>query len=289
MFKDYKKLLKNLRQMQDELWRDSMTNFPGPAFPSGMNEWQQKTLDNVNHLMEQAVESSLHLQREWLNQWVGRATRGDLKPKTFAELSEDARRSAQHWLQDQNRLWDQWLDVIRESGGQGKSPDFSEWEKSMQESMQSQMSLFNRWSEMTDFNKLSGKEFEKLFNQINKSMEKSIETQQRLWSLWFDPQAGAGKPEGKVAEEPQPKKQAAPAKPAAGAVAKPAQAEDDLTQIRGIGPGLAKKLKENGVTTLKQIASWTAADIARMEESVIRFSGRIKREQWVKQAKALIS
>ena len=72
-------------------------------------------------------------------------------------------------------------------------------------------------------------------------------------------------------------------------MAKPAQAEDDLTQIRGIGPGLAKKLKENGVTTLKQIASWTAADIARMEESVIRFSGRIKREQWVKQAKALIS
>ena len=303
MFKDYKQLLKDLRQMQDQLWRDSMASFPGSAVPTGMNDWQQRTLDNVNNLVEQAVENSLKLQREWLNQWVGRATGGDLTPKTFAGLSDDARRSAQHWLNDQNRLWDQWLNVIKTSGSQGKFPDFSEWEKAVQESMQSQMSLFNQWSEMTDFKKLSGKEFEKLFNQINKAMEKSIETQQRLWNLWLDQMAGAGQSLGE-AGEPQPKtqervtpaKQTKTAATAAKAAAepaktapKPAQAEDDLTQIRGIGPGLEKKLKENGVSTLKQIAAWTAADIARMEESVIRFSGRIEREQWVKQAKALIS
>ncbi|MGB5464848.1 MAG: hypothetical protein WBM84_02065, partial [Sedimenticolaceae bacterium] len=106
--------------MQDQLWRDSMASFPGSAFPSGMNDWQQKTLDNVNDLVGQAVENSLNLQREWLDQWVGRAAGRNLKPKIFAGLSEDARRSAQHWLHDQNRLWDQWLNVIKASGNQGK-------------------------------------------------------------------------------------------------------------------------------------------------------------------------
>jgi predicted flap endonuclease-1-like 5' DNA nuclease len=296
MFKDYKEVFKNLRHMQDQLWRDSMASFPGSAFPSGMNDWQQKTLDNVNDLVGQAIENSLNLQREWLNQWAGRAAGKNLKPKTFAELSEDARRSAQHWLHDQNRLWDQWLNVIKASGSKGKLPDFSGWEKAVQESMQGQMSLLNQWSEMTDFKKLSGKEVEKLSNQISKAMEKSIETQQRLWSLWFDQMAGAGKSGGKAAE-PRPKKQkpvtaAKPAKAAAESAKtapKSAQAEDDLKQIRGIGPGLEKKLKENGISTLKQIAAWKAADIARMEETVIRFAGRIEREQWVKQAKALIS
>ena len=146
-----------------------------------------------------------------------------------------------------------------------------------------------------DFKKLSGKEVEKLSNQISKAMEKSIETQQRLWGLWFDQLAGAGKSEGKAAE-PQPKteKSVTAAKPAKAAARpaktapKSAKAEDDLKQIRGIGPGLEKKLKENGVSTLKQIAAWKAADIARMEESVIRFSGRIKRDKWVEQAKKLI-
>ncbi len=303
MFRDYKEVFKNLRQMQDQLWRDSMASFPGSAFPSGMNDWQQKTLDNVNDLVGQAVENSLNLQREWLDQWVGRAAGRNLKPKIFAGLSEDARRSAQHWLHDQNRLWDQWLNVIKASGNQGKMPDFSEWEKAVQESMQGQMSLFNQWSEMTDFKKLSGRELEKLSNQISKAMEKSIETQQRLWSLWFDQMAGAGTSEIKAAE-PQPiKEQPVTAAKPSKTVAKPpkaaakstktapksAKAEDDLKQIRGIGPGLEKKLKENGISTLKQIAAWKAADIARMEETVIRFAGRIEREQWVKQAKALIS
>ncbi len=303
MFKDYKEVLKKLRKTQDQLWRDSMASFPGSAFPSGMKDWQQKTLDNVNDLMGQAVENSLNLQREWLNQWAERAAGKKLKPKTFAELSEDARRSGQHWLHDQNRLWDQWLNVIKVTGSQGKLPDFSEWEKAVQESMQGQMSLFKQWSEMTDFNKLSGKEVEKLSNQISKAMEKSIETQQRLWGHWFDKLGGAGKSAGKAAE-PKPKKQkpvtaAKPTTPAARSTktaAKPAKtapksakAEDDLKKIRGIGPGLEKKLKENGISTLKQIAAWKAADIARMEETVIRFAGRIEREQWVKQAKALTS
>ena len=83
MFKNYKGIFKDLRDMQDRMWREGS---PGFVFPSDMNAWQQQTLANVNKLLEQAVIQSLDLQREWLDQWSERAGDRNLKPKTFAEL-----------------------------------------------------------------------------------------------------------------------------------------------------------------------------------------------------------
>lgn len=67
-----------------------------------------------------------------------------------------------------------------------------------------------------------------------------------------------------------------------------AGAYDDLTAIRGIGPAIEKKLIARGIQTYAQIAALTDKEIAKLEESVIKFSGRIKREDWVGQAKKLI-
>lgn len=87
---------------------------------------------------------------------------------------------------------------------------------------------------------------------------------------------------------------AASEKPAKAAKAKPAKAAkadapagaDDLKKLSGVGPALEKKLHENGVTTFAQIAAWTDADIAEMDEK-LSFKGRIEREGWVAQAKDL--
>jgi predicted flap endonuclease-1-like 5' DNA nuclease len=67
------------------------------------------------------------------------------------------------------------------------------------------------------------------------------------------------------------------------------QAEEDLKQISGIGPGLEKKLKDGGISTLRQLAELSDQDIAHLEENIIRFSGRVKRDGWVEQARKLIS
>ena len=64
------------------------------------------------------------------------------------------------------------------------------------------------------------------------------------------------------------------------------KSEDDLTQIKGIGPKAAAKLTGEGVTAFAQIASWTQADIERFD-ALIDGGGRIKRDEWVKQAQAL--
>ncbi|ASM72304.1 MULTISPECIES: 50S ribosomal protein L21 [Roseobacteraceae] len=81
---------------------------------------------------------------------------------------------------------------------------------------------------------------------------------------------------GEAAPEKAPKAKASKAKASSDA--------DDLKQLSGVGPALEKKLNEAGVTTFAQIAAWTEADVADMDEK-LSFKGRIEREGWIEQAK----
>ena len=63
---------------------------------------------------------------------------------------------------------------------------------------------------------------------------------------------------------------------------------DDLKVIKGIGPVFERELNEKGIYYYRQIGAWKAADIKMIEsEALSRFPGRIKRDEWVKQGKAL--
>jgi poly(hydroxyalkanoate) granule-associated protein len=68
--------------------------------------------------------------------------------------------------------------------------------------------------------------------------------------------------------------------------ASPAE-KDDLKLISGIGPVLEGKLHGAGIHTYQQIAVLTDDEIERVESEVIHFSGRIRRDDWIGQAKAL--
>jgi large subunit ribosomal protein L21 len=78
-------------------------------------------------------------------------------------------------------------------------------------------------------------------------------------------------------------KKAAPAKAAAKADA----ASDDLKKLSGVGPALEKKLVAAGITSYAQIAGWTEADVAKIDEE-LSFKGKIEREGWIAQAQDLI-
>lgn len=58
---------------------------------------------------------------------------------------------------------------------------------------------------------------------------------------------------------------------------------DDLKQISGVGPVLESKLNELGVYHFWQIARWSAAEVAWVDDA-ISFKGRITRDDWVTQA-----
>lgn len=72
------------------------------------------------------------------------------------------------------------------------------------------------------------------------------------------------------------------------AAPEPATAADDLTRIKGLGPKLATVLTQLGVTTFAQIAAWTDADLARIDDQLPpAFKGRPARDKWVEQARFL--
>ena len=85
-------------------------------------------------------------------------------------------------------------------------------------------------------------------------------------------------PEKKTKPAPKPVKPTKPKPKPSG--------KDELQRISGIGPKIDGQLKAMKITTFAQIAAWKKADMDKVNEQ-LKFKGRIEREDWVKQAKAL--
>ena len=66
------------------------------------------------------------------------------------------------------------------------------------------------------------------------------------------------------------------------------RAKDDLQVIKGIGPFIEEKLNALGITTYRQIANMTAKLEEEVNVAIEFFPGRVKRDQWVAQAKILL-
>jgi class III poly(R)-hydroxyalkanoic acid synthase PhaE subunit len=89
-------------------------------------------------------------------------------------------------------------------------------------------------------------------------------------------------------------KPATPSKPKPKAAAKaPAQdslpiaeSEDDLTEIKGVGPKMAEKLYEQGIKSFNQIAKMNKKFAEQLDET-LKAQGRILRDDWIGQAKKL--
>jgi large subunit ribosomal protein L19 len=63
---------------------------------------------------------------------------------------------------------------------------------------------------------------------------------------------------------------------------------DDLSRIKGVSADLAGKLHGLGVIKFEQIANFSDDDIANVDELLV-LSGRIEKEDWVRQAQELVA
>ncbi len=61
-----------------------------------------------------------------------------------------------------------------------------------------------------------------------------------------------------------------------------------LRRITGIGPAIESALKELGIMNLQQMASLQTEDVRRLDKQLGKYSGRIVRQDWVKQAEQLL-
>lgn len=64
---------------------------------------------------------------------------------------------------------------------------------------------------------------------------------------------------------------------------------DDLKMIKGVGPKLEIMLNEHGFYHFDQIAGWSAAEVAWVNDNLAGFKGRVSRDNWVEQARKLAS
>ncbi|MEM8554998.1 MAG: NADH:ubiquinone oxidoreductase [Pseudomonadota bacterium] len=64
---------------------------------------------------------------------------------------------------------------------------------------------------------------------------------------------------------------------------------DDLKKIKGVGPKLEGVLHTMGVFHYDQVANWTETEVAWVDENLEGFKGRVTRDGWVAQAKALMA
>lgn len=68
----------------------------------------------------------------------------------------------------------------------------------------------------------------------------------------------------------------------------PSKAErDNLQEIKGVGPVLEKMLHKTGIWYFRQVANLDKQGVIELDGRLPQFSGRIQRDKWVKQAKAL--
>lgn len=84
-----------------------------------------------------------------------------------------------------------------------------------------------------------------------------------------------------------PATQADPAPASAPVEASPAPADGPVTQLKGLGPKVAARLAELGVTTVGQIAALDADQAQALDGRLGPFAGRLHRDRWVEQARFL--
>jgi len=62
---------------------------------------------------------------------------------------------------------------------------------------------------------------------------------------------------------------------------------DDLQRINGVGPKMENMLYDLGYYHFDQIAAWTPAEVAWVDNNLEGFKGRVTRDNWQAQAKQL--
>jgi predicted flap endonuclease-1-like 5' DNA nuclease len=81
------------------------------------------------------------------------------------------------------------------------------------------------------------------------------------------------------------------ASPASEAAVAPASAtsyaDAPVTMLKGLGPKVAARLGESGITTVRHLAALDDHEAARLDAQLGSFAGRMSRDRWLEQARFL--
>ncbi|MFA7432502.1 MAG: NADH-quinone oxidoreductase subunit NuoE [Gemmobacter sp.] len=139
-------------------------------------------------------------------------------------------------------------------------------------------------------------EFESGRTQYNASAQAAVDlgdtikridgTEVPLLTPWLGKSARASAAPARPEAELEPAPVPVGTRPAALETARGGE-PDDLKEIKGIGPKLEALCHRLGFYHFDQIAAWTEAEIAWVDDNLEGFKGRVTRDEWVAQARAL--
>lgn len=229
---------------------------------------------------ETAVRHSLELQSSWLDLWVTRTRQERNSLGEFSELMDQVTDCMDRWTRAHGEFWDIWFEMLEDAAEiPGMPDDYHDrvgcWKSAIQGSLAEQSEWLNLWQEQINCRPLEPGRLDQLADRFSETLQGWIRNQEELWEYGFTV-VQAGDPAGANLDQN------------ADAVSMAtADGGDDLLAISGIGPALEKKLHRRNIVSYRQIAELTDSEIDQLEKSVVRFPGRIRRENWVGQARRL--
>lgn len=227
------------------------------------------------------------------------------------------------WTDAQKRLWESLCAAVPlqppvgiEAWRETYLKNLASWEAAIRRSLEQEAAWVEEWVQRVAQEKGTPEVMAIWVRQMEEVLQRWVQTQNQWWSEYFsvlrrgggftEPDR-AGAESAPAAEPPTTAEPAPAAEPvstqplAAAATSEPvaeppvtvepplvtpvAATPDDLKLISGIGPALEKKLHACGVASFRDLATLSDAEIERIE-AVIKFAGRIRREDWMGQAKA---
>ena len=258
-------IFKSWTDAQKRLWESLCSAVPFQP-PAGVEAWRETYLKNLT-TWESAVKKTLEQEVAWVEQWVHRVAEERGTPEMMTAWVRQMEEVLQRWIQTQNQWWEEYFAVLRRGGlaypdwtSSSASPPLVEpvatgeprgvaAESSVAEPEPSAVSVPEAAPEPP------------VVEPISTASEPPV----------VEPVAII--PEAALPVEPNP------------AILPVAESPDDLKLITGIGPALEKKLRACGITTYRQLAALSDVDIERVE-AIIKSFGRIRRDDWIGQAKA---
>ena len=251
-------IFKSWTEAQKRLW-DSLCSAVPFQPPAGVEAWRETYLKNLA-TWEAAVRKTLSQESSWVRQWVEQVARENGAPEMMTTWVRQMEEVLQRWVQTQNQWWDEYFAVLRRGSG------FASAERSGAE---------------------PAPVVEPVAVADPLSVVEPVPVAPELTVAPSEPVAEAAEPALVAANEAviEPVSVAPMAEtPTTPAVAPDPTQPDDLKLIVGIGPALEKKLRAHGVLGYRQLAALGEEEIDRLE-TAIKAAGRIRRDDWIGQAK----
>ena len=256
-------IVKTWTDAQKRLWESLCSAVPFPP-PIGVESWRETYLNNLV-TWEAAVKKTLAQEVDWVEHWVHQVAEEKEAPEMMTSWVRQMEDVLQRWIQMQNQWWEEYFTVLRRSGFGGIGPAAVQEPPPPAEPVAPPAVT----------------EPEPVI-----VVEAPAET---VSAVAAEPPIGPVEvaPANEPVMEAEPVAAELPIEPvevapAVDAIAEPA---DDLKLIAGIGPALEKKLQACGIVSYRQLAGLTDADIDQLETRIRSF-GRIRRDDWIGQAKA---